>query len=81
MTHPIGGSNAVPPTGELEAVRVELLGGFRMLVGPRIIGEEEWRLRKAGSLVKLLALARAQAAPGADHGPTPAGVGPGTGDQ
>jgi predicted ATPase/DNA-binding SARP family transcriptional activator/DNA-binding CsgD family transcriptional regulator len=40
-----------------EAVRVWLLGGFRVSVGSRSIGEEEWRLRKAGSLVKLLALA------------------------
>jgi DNA-binding SARP family transcriptional activator len=38
-------------------VRVWLLGGFRVSVGSRSIGEEEWRLRKAGSLVKLLALA------------------------
>src|SRR5215204_2749501 len=39
-----------------EPVRVWLLGGFRVSVGSRSIGEEEWRLRKAGSLVKLLAL-------------------------
>ncbi len=38
-------------------MRIGLLGGFRVLVGPRVIEEEEWRLRKAGSLVKLLALA------------------------
>lgn len=58
MTHPVGGSNAAPPSGELEAVRVELLGGFRVSVGTRSVGEEQWRLRKAGGLVKLLALAR-----------------------
>jgi predicted ATPase/DNA-binding CsgD family transcriptional regulator len=41
----------------VEAVRVWLLGGFRVSVGERAIGEDEWRLRKAGSLLKLLALA------------------------
>src|SRR5215217_6573630 len=40
-----------------ESVRVWLLGGFRVTVGPRSIGEEEWRLKKAASLLKLLALA------------------------
>ncbi|MGH3086497.1 MAG: response regulator [Rubrobacteraceae bacterium] len=43
-----------PPT---EVVRVWLLDGFRVSVGDRTIGEDGWRLRKAGSLVKLLALA------------------------
>jgi DNA-binding SARP family transcriptional activator len=38
-------------------VRVWLLGRFEVSVGSRIIGEDEWRLRKAASLVKLLALA------------------------
>src|SRR5215218_7251739 len=46
------------PTGErLEAVRVWLLGGFRVSVGPRAIGQGAWRLRKAAALVKVLALA------------------------
>ena len=45
------------PGGEPEPVRVWLLGGFRVMVGPRSIGEEEWRLKKAASLLKLLALA------------------------
>ena len=40
-----------------EALRVWLLGGFRVSVGIRPIEENEWRLRKAASLVKLLALA------------------------
>ena len=49
------------PTGssrsrEPEVVRIELLGGFGVWVGPRVIGEDQWRLRKARSLVKLLAL-------------------------
>ena len=43
--------------GEVEALRTWLLGGFRMSVGPsRSIGDEDWHLRKAGNLVKLLAL-------------------------
>src|SRR5215207_5737669 len=40
-----------------EALRVWLLGGFRVSVGIRTIEENEWRLRKAANLVKLLALA------------------------
>ncbi len=40
-----------------EAVRVWLLGGFRISVGPRTIEGDAWRLRKAAALVKLLALA------------------------
>src|SRR5215218_8233888 len=40
-----------------KAVRVWLLGGFRVSVGPRAITQDAWRLRKAASLVKLLALA------------------------
>jgi DNA-binding SARP family transcriptional activator len=41
----------------LEAVRVRLLGGFRVSVGSRTIQQNEWRLRKAAALLKLLALA------------------------
>jgi DNA-binding SARP family transcriptional activator len=45
------------PTGERpKAVRVWLLGGFRVSVGSRIIEDKRWRLRKAATLVKLLAL-------------------------
>ncbi|MBA2782529.1 MAG: hypothetical protein H0T74_06350 [Rubrobacteraceae bacterium] len=48
----------VATSGELEAVRIWLLGGFRVSVGSsRSLGEDEWHLRKAGNLVKLLALA------------------------
>jgi DNA-binding SARP family transcriptional activator len=36
---------------------VRLLGGFRVSVGSRVIQEDSWRLRKAASLIKLLALA------------------------
>ncbi|HEX5165571.1 MAG TPA: BTAD domain-containing putative transcriptional regulator, partial [Thermomicrobiales bacterium] len=38
-------------------VRVQLLGGFRLEVGSHSVDEFNWRLRKARSLVKLLALA------------------------
>jgi predicted ATPase/DNA-binding SARP family transcriptional activator/DNA-binding CsgD family transcriptional regulator/Flp pilus assembly protein TadD len=41
----------------LEAVRIWLLDGFRVSVGPRTITREAWRLRKAAALMKLLALA------------------------
>jgi predicted ATPase/DNA-binding SARP family transcriptional activator len=40
-----------------KALRVWLLGGFRVSVGLRSIEENKWRLKKAASLVKLLALA------------------------
>ena len=39
-----------------EAVRVWLLGGFRVSVGSRSVPQGAWRLRKAAALVKLLAL-------------------------
>jgi predicted ATPase/DNA-binding SARP family transcriptional activator/DNA-binding CsgD family transcriptional regulator len=60
---PTAGQQRAPretPIGELEAVRIWLLGGFQISVGSsRSIGEDEWRLKKAGSLLKLLALAPA----------------------
>src|SRR5215211_5425838 len=50
-----------PPTpqggGAPQTLRVWLLGGFKVSIGLRSIGEQEWRLKKAASLVKLLALA------------------------
>jgi DNA-binding SARP family transcriptional activator len=46
------------PTGERpEAVRIWLLGGFRVSVGSRALEERQWHLRKEAALVKLLALA------------------------
>src|SRR5918995_2377098 len=49
-----------PPTpqggGAPPSVRLWLLGGLRVSVGSRSIGEEEWHLRKARSLLKVLAL-------------------------
>src|SRR5215212_10191217 len=44
-------------SGMPEAVRVWLLGGFRVSMGSRIVDEDRWRLKKAAGLVKLLALA------------------------
>ncbi|HYQ85506.1 MAG TPA: BTAD domain-containing putative transcriptional regulator, partial [Rubrobacter sp.] len=44
-----GGNNA-------GVVRVWLLGGFRVSIGSRTIGDDRWRRRKAAALVKLLAL-------------------------
>ncbi|CAN5702517.1 BTAD domain-containing putative transcriptional regulator [soil metagenome] len=45
-------------SGEVQAVRIWLLGGFRISIGSsRSIAGEKWHLRKAGNLVKLLALA------------------------
>ena len=46
---------AQPP--DLTAVRMRLLGSFRVFVGPRTVEESDWRLKKAAGLVKLLALA------------------------
>jgi predicted ATPase/DNA-binding SARP family transcriptional activator/DNA-binding CsgD family transcriptional regulator len=40
-------------------VRVRLLGGFEVSIGSRTVRQEEWRLKKAAALVKLLALAPA----------------------
>lgn len=40
-----------------EALHVRLLGGFSVSAGNRTIEQNEWRLRKPASLVKLLALA------------------------
>src|SRR5919112_588690 len=45
------------PGREPKAVRVWLLGGFRVSVGSQTIEQDRWRLRKAASLVKLLAIA------------------------
>jgi predicted ATPase/DNA-binding SARP family transcriptional activator/DNA-binding CsgD family transcriptional regulator len=42
---------------ELRPLRIGLLGGFSVTVGERKVAESAWRLRKAASLIKLLALA------------------------
>src|SRR5919107_3074753 len=49
--------SASPPGGEPKAVRAWLLGGFWVSVGSQTIEQDQWRLRKAASLVKLLAIA------------------------
>jgi DNA-binding SARP family transcriptional activator len=36
---------------------VSLLGGFHVRVGPRLVHDSDWRLRKTKNLIKLLALA------------------------
>src|SRR5215218_10192340 len=50
-----------PPTpqggGALQTLRIWLLSGFRVSVGSRSIGDQVWHLRKAQSLLKVLALA------------------------
>jgi DNA-binding SARP family transcriptional activator len=51
------GSQVVGPSQEGEVLRVQLLGEFRVSVGDRTVEPGAWRLRKAKSLVKLLALA------------------------
>src|SRR3712207_3303748 len=56
------GSEDVARSGALtderpEAMRVWLLGGFRISVGSRTVEDDAWRLRRAAALVKLLALA------------------------
>src|ERR671910_1931552 len=44
------------PRRKSESVRVTLLGGFSVSVGARTIEADDWRLKKGGDLVKLLAL-------------------------
>src|SRR5437879_4845847 len=39
------------------ALSIRLLGGFHVSVGPRLVHDSDWRLRKTKNLVKLLALA------------------------
>ncbi|MGE5745716.1 MAG: ATP-binding protein, partial [Solirubrobacterales bacterium] len=42
---------------EKDALRIQLLGGFSVSTAAQGVDEEQWRLRKAKSLVKLLCLA------------------------
>ena len=61
---PNPGSTTRRSSGELpEAMRIRLLGGFEVSVGPRTIADASWRLRKAAGLVKLLALAEGHRLP------------------
>ena len=50
-----------------EPMRIRLLGGFRVSVGPRSITGDAWRLKKAASLLKLLALAPGHRLPQGDR--------------
>ena len=54
------GGGAVMPSeernGRSETLRIYLLGEFRVELGSRAVDEFSWRLRKARSLVKILAL-------------------------
>src|SRR5215217_2682097 len=50
-------SSEVARREKRETIRVWLLGGFRVSVDSRIITQDVWRLRKAATLMKLLALA------------------------
>jgi len=52
----IGHDQRSIPDGQPEPLRVQILGGFQVSVGLRTIEEDEWRLRKVKSLIKLLAL-------------------------
>lgn len=45
----------IPPEG-LEALRIRLLGGFSVSIGTRTIEQNEWRSKRAASLLKLLGL-------------------------
>ena len=44
----------------MEELRIELLGGFRIALGADEIPDDGWRLAKARSLVKIVALAPGQ---------------------
>src|SRR5687768_4596006 len=57
---PEGRAAGGDPAGEAAGLRIWLLGDFRVWVGGRAVGEAGWRLRKARSVVKLLALAPGQ---------------------
>ncbi len=45
------------PAASAPTLRIQLLGGFHVAIGSRSIEDRAWRLRKARSLIKLLALA------------------------
>ena len=65
---PAADEQLAPPPGHApgsspDALRVALLGGFRVTVGARIIDDTGWRRRTARTLIKLLALAPGHALP------------------
>src|SRR3990172_2897719 len=50
------GSGRMGPSLDSNQLRIHLLGGFRVWVGPRAISDSAWRLSKSKAIVKLLAL-------------------------
>src|SRR5215208_4292481 len=52
------GRTAVRALADVAGLRIRLLGGFEVTVDDRPVAADAWRLRKAKTLVKLLALAR-----------------------
>lgn len=55
-SHHQRGDDHVQP-GAAPALRILLLGSFRIMLGEQTVSASSWRLQKASSLVKLLALA------------------------
>ena len=53
----MGSSAGFESATRSEALRIWLLGGFRVSIGSRTIRQDEWRLKKAAALLKLLTLA------------------------
>lgn len=49
--------SALPHADADYALRIQLLGAFRVILGEQAVSASSWRLQKARSLVKLLALA------------------------
>jgi predicted ATPase/DNA-binding SARP family transcriptional activator len=56
---PTGAAGRESSRRKAEPIRIKLLGGFRVWVGSRVIEDNQLRLKKARSLVKLLALSAA----------------------
>ncbi len=46
-----------------EVLSISLLGAFSVTVGERVVADDAWRLRKAKTLIKLLALAPKRRSP------------------
>ncbi|MFN8516764.1 MAG: tetratricopeptide repeat protein [Chloroflexia bacterium] len=57
---PPGDNSRVATNAPLQPLQINLLGGFRVVVGSCEIPSAAWRLRKAAHLLKLLALAPGQ---------------------
>src|SRR5262245_45754652 len=57
LSHSAPLSNARCCTEHDHALRIRLLGGFRIEIDGRVVPCQDWRLLRARALVKLLALA------------------------